>query len=324
MVPPRSEIRIVVKLQKSPSERSFDKVDGVVDPSSVFSKRRWTIGGQNSNTAQNNHAVVQVANVSTHAIQLDSETPIGTFYPCGVSRGNNMVAHGTMYDIIEDIKENQVCETMVTNNLKLQDARENQNNRIPNVDLSMTGFSEDQQLRVMQLLKKFSDAFSKNDRDIGCTGLVKHKIKTEGSSPIKQKPYRLPKQHVKEAQNQLDKMIEDGVVERSESPWCFPVILVRKKDNSYRFCTDFRALNKMTITDAHPLPRIVEALDKLSGSKWFSCFDLSSGYWQVELDHDNYAKTAFTLGTGLRQYTVMLFGLENAPPTFKSHVPLHC
>ena len=96
----------------------------------------------------------------------------------------------------------------------------NQRNRIPNVDLSMTGLSDDQQLRVMQLLKKFSDVFSKNYRDIGRTGLVKHKIKTEGSSPLRQKPYCLPKQHVKEAQNQLDKMIEDGAVERIEIPWC--------------------------------------------------------------------------------------------------------
>ena len=77
---------------------------------------------------------------------------------------------------------------MVTNNLKLQDDRENHKNWIPNVDLSMTGLSEDQQLRVTQLLENFSDVFSKNDRDIGRTGLVKHKIKTEGSSPIKQKP----------------------------------------------------------------------------------------------------------------------------------------
>ena len=74
-------------------------------------------------TAQNNHSVVQAANVSAHGIQLDSETPIGMFCPCGVSRGNNMVAHSTMYDITEDIEKNQVCETMVTNSLKFQDAR---------------------------------------------------------------------------------------------------------------------------------------------------------------------------------------------------------
>ena len=66
---------------------------------------------------------MQVANVSTHGIQPDSETPIGTFCPCGVSGRNNILAHCTMYDIIEDIEENQVCESMVTNNLKLQDAR---------------------------------------------------------------------------------------------------------------------------------------------------------------------------------------------------------
>ena len=209
------------------SERSFDKVDGVVDPSSVFPNEDGLLVVRTVKTAKNNHAAVQLANVSTDGNQQDSETPIGTFYPCGVSRGNNTVAHCTMYDITEVIGENQVCGTMVTNNFKLQDARENQKNRISNVDLSMTGLSEDQQLMVTQLQEKFSDVFSKNDRYIGRTGLVRHKIKTEGSFLIKQKPYHPPKQYVKEAQNQFDKMIEDRVVERNESPWCSPVILVR-------------------------------------------------------------------------------------------------
>ena len=92
---------------------------------------------------------------------------------------------------------------------------------------------------------------------------------------------------------------------------------MRKKDNSYRLCTDFRALNKVRITDAHPLPHIDDALDKLSGSKWFSCLDLSSGYWQVELDHDDCAKTAFTLDAGLWQYTMMPFGLKNGLQFFR-------
>ena len=112
-------------------------------------------------------------------------------------------------------------------------------------------------------------------------------------------------------------MIEDGVVEKSTSPCCSPVVLAMKKDGTLRFCTDFRKLNAVTITDAYPLPRVVDALDKLSGFIWFSSFDLPSGYWQVEIAPKNRSKTAFSLGNGLWQYTVMPFGLKNAPPTFQ-------
>ena len=78
-------------------------------------------------------------------------------------------------------------------------------------------------------------------------------------------------------------MIKDDIVEKSTSPWCSPVVLAKKKDGTLRFCTDFRKLNAVTTTDAYPLPRVDDALDKLSGSIWSSSLDLSSGYWQVEI-----------------------------------------
>ena len=111
-------------------------------------------------------------------------------------------------------------------------------------------------------------------------------------------------------------MIEQNVIEPSESPWASPIVLV-KKDGSTRFCVDYRKINAVTVKDAYPLPRIDDTLDSLSGSHWFSTLDLASGYWQVELDESAKEKSAFVVRGGLYQWKVMPFGLCNAPSTFE-------
>ncbi|XP_076383741.1 uncharacterized protein LOC143260987 [Megalopta genalis] len=112
-------------------------------------------------------------------------------------------------------------------------------------------------------------------------------------------------------------MERQGVIEKSQSPWSSPVVLVKKKDGSIRFCVDYRRLNNITKKDSYPLPRIEDTLDALDGSCWFSTIDLQSGYWQISMDPVNKEKTAFCVGTGLWQFKVMPFGLRNAPATFK-------
>ena len=111
--------------------------------------------------------------------------------------------------------------------------------------------------------------------------------------------------------------MEAGVIVPSKSPWASPVVLVRKKDCSVRWCIDYRKVNDVTIKDAYPLPKISQCLDCLSASNWFSSLDLQSGYWQIKLEERDRQKTAFITKYGLYEYTKMPFGLCNAGSTFQ-------
>ncbi len=115
----------------------------------------------------------------------------------------------------------------------------------------------------------------------------------------------------------LDDMLKQGIIKQASGPWSSPVVLVPKKDGTTRFCVDYRRVNNLTKKDAHPLPRIDETLDALTGAKWFSTIDLVSGYWQVEVEPSDREKTAFATPFGLHQFRVMPFGLTNAPSTFQ-------
>ncbi|GFX61689.1 retrovirus-related Pol polyprotein from transposon 17.6 [Trichonephila clavipes] len=167
-----------------------------------------------------------------------------------------------------------------------------------------------------RLFQEFEDVFSRNSSDIGHTTVTQHIIDTADHPPIKQHPRRLPFAKQEEVGTLLREMQENDIIEPSSSPWASPIVLVRKKDGSTRFCVDYRKLKNVTKKDSYPLPRIDDTLDTLSGHKWFSTLDLKSGYWQVEI-HPEDRETAFTSGQGLWQFKVMPFGLCNAPATFE-------
>ena len=168
-----------------------------------------------------------------------------------------------------------------------------------------------------ELLLKYADLLAFSTADLGRTSKLRHTINTGDAPPIRQPVRRVSPPQREQVKNLLADMLDHGVIEPSSSPWASPVVLVRKKDGSMRFCVDYRRLNEVTRKDAYPLPRIDMTLDSLHGSQWFSTLDLASGYWQVEMEEPDREKTAFCTTEGLYQFKVMPFGLCNAPASFQ-------
>ncbi|UYV71040.1 hypothetical protein LAZ67_8001511, partial [Cordylochernes scorpioides] len=177
--------------------------------------------------------------------------------------------------------------------------------------------NEEQKSMIAECLEKYSEVFDFDRKSFSTTSNVKHKIDTSDSRPIKQRPYRVSPVERRAIQSEVDKMIKMGIVQPSESPWSSPVVLVKKKDGSWRFCVDYRKLNRVTKKDVYPLPRNDGVLDSLTGAKFFSSMDLRTGYWQIEIDEEDREKTAFITPDGLYEFRVMPFGLCNAPATFE-------
>lgn len=171
--------------------------------------------------------------------------------------------------------------------------------------------------RLLDLLQEFAGCFATSSK-VGRTPVAKHRIMVDAETkPISQHPYRVSSTEREAIRRQVQEMLIDDVVQPSTSPWASPVVLVKKKDNTLRFCVDYRKLNQVTKRDVYPLPRIDDALDRLRNAKYFSSLDLKNGYWQIEVDERDREKTAFVTPDGLYEFKVLPFGLCSAPATFQ-------
>ncbi|UYV71437.1 hypothetical protein LAZ67_8003186, partial [Cordylochernes scorpioides] len=179
------------------------------------------------------------------------------------------------------------------------------------------GLCPEERSQVLTLLSGYGEMFTAPDEYKGRTHLVKHQIKTTSDIPIRKNPYRVSLKERNIISDQINSMLKNGIISHSSCPWASPIILVKKKNGTFRFCVDYRNLNSVTVKDQYPLPRIDDCFDSLHGARYFTSLDLCSGYWQVEVEEQDREKTAFITPDGLYQFNVLPFGLCNGPATFE-------
>ena len=170
---------------------------------------------------------------------------------------------------------------------------------------------------LRRLLGKFPKIFMKTEKTTQVTLQVQHAIPTTDSPPVRMAARRRSPLDHQRINTAVQEMLQKDIIEPSSSEWVSEPHLVRKDDGTFRFCIDFRLLNKITKHDRYPLPRIDDLIDQLGKSRYFTSLDLASGYWQIPLRPEDKHKTAFRTQHGLYQFKRMPFGLSDAGSTFQ-------
>ncbi len=212
--------------------------------------------------------------------------------------------------------DSSVSEASVEEDDHLEEVEGRLNNSEVLVNLAhhLSHLSELEKTDIIELVNSFPSLFS----DVPTrTSVIEHDIDVGTAQPVKQHAYRVNPIKRKLLQKEVDYLLDHNLAEPSFSSWSSPCILVSKPDNSYRFCTDYRKLNCLTKPDCYPLPRIDDCVDRVGSAKFVSKFDLLKGYWQVPLTSRAKELSAFVTPDRFLQYTVMPFGVRNAPATFQ-------
>ncbi|GKB86209.1 putative reverse transcriptase domain-containing protein [Tanacetum coccineum] len=180
--------------------------------------------------------------------------------------------------------------------------------------------SEGKQIKDVPIVRDFPEVFPEDLPGLPPARPVEFQIDLiPGAAPVARAPYRLAPSEMKESSEQLQELSDKGFIRPSSSPRGAPVLFVKKKDGSFRMCIDYRELNKLTVKNRYPLPRIDDLFDQLQGSSIYSKIDLRSGYHQLRVREQDIPKTAFRTRYGHYEFQVMPFGLTNAPADKKEH-----
>ena len=176
--------------------------------------------------------------------------------------------------------------------------------------------STQEKSEIIALVKRYRSVIAIDISELGRAKNVKHEINLTPGPPVCLRPYRIPIIKRDIARQKIEEMLRYDIIRPSVSPFSSPMVLVPKKNKQWRFCVDYRQLNKRTLPDHYPIPRLDEVLIEAAEASYFTSLDLYSGYWQIELSEESKEKTAFTSHLGHYEFNVLSFGLRNAPSSF--------
>ncbi len=203
---------------------------------------------------------------------------------------------------------------VVLRNAPQQCARLDNSEILNNLHSYFNHLTMDQEADVVKVISDFNCLFSDVPKQ---TNVLQHEIVVNGARPIKQHAYRVNAVKKSIMRQEVSYLLENDLAKPSCSPWSSPCLLVPKPDGTFRFCTDFRKVNAVTVPDSYPLPRMEDCIDNIGSARFVTKLDMLKGYWQVPLTPQASDISAFVTPDTFLQYTVMAFGLRNAPATFQ-------
>ena len=224
---------------------------------------------------------------------------------------------------VDWLKQHKAIINLETSTISLQNHKQKivilcetlKNQTMPHLN-SLNGETSELNFEEILIVNEYKDVFGEV-RGVPHHRPVEFQINLiPGANPILKRPTRMGPNELKELKNQLEELEEKGFIRPSNSCWGAPVVFVKKHDGSLRLCIDYRELNKVTIKNKYPLPRIDDLFDQLAGAKVFSRLDLASGFHQMKVEDSSVKYTAFNTRYGLYEFLVMPFGLTNAPSYF--------
>ena len=208
--------------------------------------------------------------------------------------------------------------TMANETVSKIDSQEGENLSIPQSSVNHgNNISDDEKDQLRALISKYGGIFASNPRKPTPVRNMTRRIITNDAQPVRMKPYRIPHAWDKEVSDQVQRMLDNGIIQPSLSPWNAPVILAKKKDDSMRFVCDFRGLNDVTKKDSYPLPHIRDVIDRMEGAQFWTTLDAASAYWSMPVAEEDKEKTAFSVPRGKFEFNVTPFGLCNAGASYQ-------
>ena len=249
---------------------------------------------------ENNFALTTITNINENPIKIDFFEPL-EIEPL------NLIDVNFVEKMDMDIDLSYEQDSLLKQNLK---------------NLRLDHCNKEEKDAIRKLCFDYRDIFYCEQIPLSFTSEITHKIKLNDESPIYTKSYRFPEIHKKEVKDQIAKMLDQGIIQHSISPWSSPIWVVPKKLDAsgrrkWRLVIDYRKLNEKSCNDRYPLPNITDILDKLGRANYFTTLDLASGFHQIQVDPDDIPKTAFSTEGGHYEFKRMPFGLKNAPSTFQ-------
>lgn len=205
-------------------------------------------------------------------------------------------------------------DDLIVNEDRMSAMRLNNSAILANLDYQLDYLAQHQRSSIVELINEYPNLFSDVPSQ---TTILTHDIDVGQFLPIKQNPYRVNPFKRDVMRREVDYLLQHGFATPSQSPWSSPCLLVPKADLSFRFCTDYRKVNNITKPDSFPLPRMEDCVDRVGSACYVTKLDLLKGYWQVPLTPRALEISAFVTPDNFLQYSVMAFGMRNAPATFQ-------